>query len=199
MSSEPRSQSTPQSRILSAASAVFAERGFNGGSLTDIATGAEMTRPGVLHHYPSKQAVLLALLDRRDQELQQLLPDTASWDLVEFLEYFERASVVILSNRELVQLAHALTAEAAAPDHPARPWVVKRHRRLRADFVRAIENSKRVGTVPAEFDSAALAGAMLGAIEGIENQWLVDREFDAAAAIRMHIQLVLQAVARKRK
>jgi AcrR family transcriptional regulator len=184
------SPTAPRGRILSAAAAVFAHRGFNGGSLTDIATGAEMTRPGVLHHYPSKQAVLLALLDQRDRDLQLLLPNATDWKLSDTLAYLKSVSAAVLGDRELVRLAHALTAEASDADHPARPWVLRRQRLVRADFERAIDNSKQAGELAVDLDASALAGAMLGAIEGIENQWLVDPDFDVAAALDMHCSLV---------
>jgi AcrR family transcriptional regulator len=184
------SPTAPRGRILSAAAAVFAHRGFNGGSLTDIATGADMTRPGVLHHYPSKQAVLLALLDQRDRDLQALLPNATHWMLSDTLAYLKSVSAAVLHDRELVRLAHTLTAEASDVDHPARPWVLRRQRLVRADFERAITNSQQAGEIEASVDPVALAGAMLGAIEGIENQWLVDPEFDVAAAIEMHCSLV---------
>ncbi len=145
-----------------------------------------MTRPGVLHHYPSKQAVLLALLEERDQGLQLLLPDTERWTLRELLAGLDEVFAAILKDRELVQLAHVLTAEAASADHPARPWVVRRHTLLRQSLGTAIENSLETGELAFPVDPTALASAILGVIEGIENQWLVSPDgFDARGALRV--------------
>ncbi len=49
-------------RILAAALAAFAERGYHGTSIRDIAAGAGLSVPGVYHHYRSKQEVLGALV-----------------------------------------------------------------------------------------------------------------------------------------
>jgi AcrR family transcriptional regulator len=154
-----------------------------------------MTRPGVLHHYPSKQAVLLALLEERDQGLEIMLPDAEHWTLRDLISGLDELFAVILRDRELVQLAHVLTAEASSVDHPARAWVVRRHALLRQSLSKAIQNSQRVGELTLPVDVAALASAILGAIEGIENQWLVSPDdFDARAALRAFSEVLAAGV-----
>lgn len=179
----------PQGRILAAASRVFAAHGFNGGSLNDIAIGAEMTRPGVLHHFPSKQAVLLALLEKRDRELGELALGSDEWNLRELYAGLAGQFEVILRNRELVQLAHSLTAEASQSGHPARAWVVARHNYFRKKFADAVLRSQREGEISPNVDPVAVAAGLLGVIEGIENQWLVaPDDFDAIAALDVVFQ-----------
>jgi AcrR family transcriptional regulator len=192
----PLTSTDPRRRILSAAATVFAARGFNGGSLNDIAVGARMTRPGVLHHYPSKQAVLLALLEQRDRQIQEASQPSDDWSLADVVAALPGQFAFILRERELVALAHALTAEASDPDHPARTWVLARHSALRASFGDAIRRSQLAGEVDADIDPIAAAAALLGAIEGIENQWLVSPDtFNAAAALAIACRAFLAGLA----
>ena len=51
-------------RILDAAEALFAERGFGGTSLRAIARDAGIQEPGVYNHFASKQQLYAAVLDR---------------------------------------------------------------------------------------------------------------------------------------
>jgi TetR/AcrR family transcriptional regulator len=50
-------------RVLVAALALFAERGYRGTSLRDIARRIGIKAPSLLHHFPSKQQLYLAVLD----------------------------------------------------------------------------------------------------------------------------------------
>ncbi|MER7002825.1 TetR/AcrR family transcriptional regulator [Dactylosporangium sp. NPDC000555] len=48
--------------VLEAALHLFAERGYHGTSIRDLAAGAGLSVPGLYHHYRSKQEILRALL-----------------------------------------------------------------------------------------------------------------------------------------
>lgn len=49
--------------ILAAALALFRERGFHAVGIDEIGTAAGISGPGVYRHFPSKSALLVALLD----------------------------------------------------------------------------------------------------------------------------------------
>lgn len=51
-------------RILDAAEAVFAERGFEAASLREIARRAELQQPGLYNHFASKRDLYAAVLER---------------------------------------------------------------------------------------------------------------------------------------
>ncbi len=51
-------------RALAVAQALFAERGYRGTSLRDIAKRIGVKAPSLLHHFPSKQQLYLAVLDQ---------------------------------------------------------------------------------------------------------------------------------------
>jgi AcrR family transcriptional regulator len=54
--------------IIDAAIPLFAQQGFRGASLASIAAAAGLTQPGLLHHFRSKEELLLGVLDRRDHD-----------------------------------------------------------------------------------------------------------------------------------
>nr|MYU47886.1 TetR family transcriptional regulator [Streptomyces sp. SID7803] len=52
--------------ILDQAMAMFGEAGYRGASLRVIATRCGISHPGLLHHFPTKESLLLAVLEHRD-------------------------------------------------------------------------------------------------------------------------------------
>ena len=74
------SQKTPKSRpetlerrrdILRAALDTFGAKGFNKAPLSEIAEQVDMTHAGVLHHFGSKNQLLLEVLRFRDDAFQR--------------------------------------------------------------------------------------------------------------------------------
>ncbi|HUI87994.1 MAG TPA: TetR/AcrR family transcriptional regulator [Anaerolineales bacterium] len=59
---QQRSEET-RSRILESAAKLFSERGFNAASVDDICADAKISKGAFYHHFESKQALFLALLD----------------------------------------------------------------------------------------------------------------------------------------
>jgi AcrR family transcriptional regulator len=52
--------------LLEEATALFAERGYAGTSLEDVASASHVTRGAVYHHFASKRALFEAVLDRQE-------------------------------------------------------------------------------------------------------------------------------------
>ena len=57
-----RAKADRRQAMLDAAARLFAERGFNGVSIEDLGGATGVSGPAVYRHFPSKQAVLAALL-----------------------------------------------------------------------------------------------------------------------------------------
>ena len=195
MSTEESAAADPRTRILAAARKVFAARGFWGGTLNDVAVAAGLTRAGLLHYYPSKQDVLIALLEDRDRWVREAVPDRAAEaTMIEYLDA-EVADVlpVLLEERQLMQLAHMMTAEAAGEQHPAHDWVAARYAAIRERLSDCVRSSIAAGDAPADLDPESTAAAMLGGLEGLENQWLVDPEAVDVAHSLAQLRILLTA------
>ena len=62
----PYAKSTERrNTILAAAHAVFAARGYRAGSLQEVADRVGMSQTSLLHYFPSKSELLLAVLNWR--------------------------------------------------------------------------------------------------------------------------------------
>ncbi len=69
-------------RILRSASALFAERGFRGVSISDVADEAGLAKSSIYHHFENKQALYLAVLSDMARQSREQMEDGAhgvSW------------------------------------------------------------------------------------------------------------------------
>ncbi len=62
-------------RILEAASQVFSQKGYRDAAMDDIAAESQTSKGGVYFHFPNKQAIFLALLERMAELLRSRAED----------------------------------------------------------------------------------------------------------------------------
>ncbi|HXZ61868.1 MAG TPA: TetR/AcrR family transcriptional regulator [Acidimicrobiales bacterium] len=79
---------TTRERILDAAVASFASRGYEATSLDSVAKGLELTKQSILYWFPSKDALLEAVIARSAADLSRVLEAALAgagegWDRVE--------------------------------------------------------------------------------------------------------------------
>ena len=70
MTQEERSEKSRQ-QILDAALRQFSHRGYGATSVRDIAEAAGLSKGNVYHHFPDKEAIFRALIDRYFQAMSQ--------------------------------------------------------------------------------------------------------------------------------
>jgi AcrR family transcriptional regulator len=165
-------------QIVEVTTRLIAERGFWGLSMQDVADGCGLTVPGLLHHVGSKDGLLVAVLDRRDEEDMRSVFEQAPASLRETCAALVRRNA---AQPEIVRLFAVLEAESLTPDHPAHTYFSQRQQRT-------VEMLSELAEGEAE-DPAALARQIVALMDGLQLQWLrypesVDlvSEWDLAAA-----------------
>ncbi|MEV8273304.1 TetR/AcrR family transcriptional regulator [Microbacterium sp. NPDC077184] len=161
--------------ILDAALEVFAESGYRSGSLKEVATRVGISEAGLLHHFPSKVHLLEAVLEHRDdlaRERFELDGDDGAATLralVDLATY--NASVP-----GVVELYCVLSAEAIAPDHPAHDYFVTRYVDTREMIASAFRQLQDAGRLAPGADPHRAANATIALMDGLQLQWLLDRD-----------------------
>jgi AcrR family transcriptional regulator len=61
-----------RAQILDVALRLFTERGYEGTSIRDLADALGMTKSALYYHFTSKEAVIMAIVDERRGELEEL-------------------------------------------------------------------------------------------------------------------------------
>jgi AcrR family transcriptional regulator len=183
-----------RTEILRAATATFGAKGYNRGPLTEIADQVGMTHAGILHHFGSKDQLLVEVLKFRDQT-DVGLRDQRMPDGLERFRHLVRTAFANESRPGIVQAYAVLSAESVTDDHPGRAYFEDRYRTLRQDLRDAFEDvcAERGITVPGTVDRAA--ASILAVMDGLQVQWLLARDdVELAEASAFAIEALVSAV-----
>lgn len=172
--------------ILDSATELFAEVGYRAASLREISARSGLSHPGLLHHFPTKEALLLAVLAQRDADDAELItaPSAGGREILRgLLDIVERNT----GRRGIVELFTVLSAEATAADHPAHDFFVERYRGsiARAEFAYAElagQQLLRPGLEP-----ATAASQLIAVMDGLQVQWLLHEATDMVSTVRAHL------------
>ncbi|MCV7031801.1 TetR/AcrR family transcriptional regulator [Mycobacterium sherrisii] len=156
-------------RILAVAQRLLTRNGWRNTTLAQIAGEAGVTPAGLLHHFASKEQLLHAVLDARDQD-DDTHADRAG-DLIAQIsavaDRFHRAP-------ELVGTFTVLLVENILPDAPLHDRMLARHQAAVDIVAELIRNGQVEGRYRAEIDPTIKAVEILAFVHGMETTWLLD-------------------------
>ncbi|WP_265520192.1 TetR/AcrR family transcriptional regulator [Oerskovia flava] len=181
--------------LIEAATRLFGEVGYHSASLREISARVGISHPGLLHHFPTKEALLEAVLEHRDEV------DMATFeaDLAAGGDYFASLVRLVRRNAErpgIVELYCILSAEATAPDHPAHAYFQRRYRTVLDRSQAELEQRAAEGRLRADVDPEHTARALVALMDGLQVQFLLERDaggpvVDMAEALQTYVSLVL--------
>ncbi len=187
--------------ILDAAEAVFAERGFHGARIQDIAAHARIAVGTVYNHFEQKDDVLTALLEERTEEMLALLRAT---DRAPTFEAHLRARIARLltyveEHRAFFAVAteHGLFAGTAAPGAPATTKRLRRVEKFRAAFAALVEEGIAADALE-PIGADVLARFLGGTIRAFVLSSLSEEDSDVQAHAATIVDLFLRGAARRR-
>jgi AcrR family transcriptional regulator len=158
--------------VLKAALSVFGARGYNNGALAEIAAQAGMTHAGVLHHFGSKEALLIAVLQYRDGEEVAGVARREQPTGKAFLGHLIDTVRENETRPGVVQAYTVLSAESVTDGHPAQEYFRGRTSTLREKLIGVINES--TDFVADQDEVADTASAIIAVMDGLQVQWLLD-------------------------
>lgn len=164
-----------QDQILEAAFELFATIGVRATTLAAVAQKVGLSEAGVLHHFTSKDDLLLAVLARADSSLA----DTEAWLAapgggIESLRRLPATALLLTSNPLLARLRTMVTAESVVQDGAARRYVTERTRQIRDVVGGMLAEGVRRGEFAADTAVKARAAEIVAFMEGIQIEWLLE-------------------------
>ena len=172
-----------RAKAVAVATELFATAGFKGTSVAAVAAKTGLSQSGLLHHFPSKAALLAAVLEERDREDGDFLTGTTTPPLG--WAAFDSLTALVARNStrpHLVGLFVRLAAEATEPSHPAHAWVQQHYASMRTWLTEAVRTGQERGEIAADAPVETLVRTTIAVIDGLQQQWLLQPEEVAMAA-----------------
>ena len=157
---------------MRAAAQVFAGSGFHAATFKEIARRAGVSERGLVYHFPTKEALLEAVMNAHHQWRSSAVLSASG------LGSFAAVLAVVEADArmpDVVGLQSILIGEATARDHPAHEHYRRRYADLRTYLTRAFDAALRSKQAISELEAADLAVGLIALLDGLQTQWLFDR------------------------
>lgn len=185
-----------RAEILDHAERIIGKRGYNGFSIQELAQSCGLSKPGVLHHFGSKEQLLITLLRDREATHESAIAAKAAARAIPATTPAERLQNFIVGmasvlERDIAQpgltrLHATLRAEALDEDHPAHGYFKER-----AAAKQQILTDHLAGLVSAP---RACARQILALMAGLTEQWFREEPgFDVVSEFESALGHMLEA------
>ena len=177
-------------QILDTAFTLFAESGYRATSVSAVAATVGISEQGVLHHFPSKEALVRAVLEHRDT-----LEPAAREHVAEpgggigSLLRLPHLAEALMSNPALMRFDAVVEGESIAEAGVVRDHVRDRLRYVREALAAMLTEGVRRGELRGDIDVDAVATEMVAFMDGIQTQWVLDPErIDLSASYHRYFE-----------
>lgn len=146
-------------RLLRAAIALFAEKGYAGASVREIVELAGVTKPALYYYFRNKEGIFQAIMEEAANRQKQLLTDVlaSTGTVIERLCYFyERIYEGVMENLDLFKMIHSLILGPPqdAPDFDYEQYHLRNVETVAEIYLSGLEKNEIVEADP--YDIATL-------------------------------------------
>lgn len=178
-------------QIIQTATDVFATEGFEGTALKRVAELVGVKEATLFHYFKGKQELLTAVLAERDRRSMSVVgQEEAGLGLM--------APIAERNRHEpgLTTLYAVASATANDPGHDSHGYFKERYEDLVQGLTEDIARRQQTGEVRSDVDAALLSRLVVAAFDGLQLQWLYDKDVDMAEGLRQLIDVLLAPVQR---
>ncbi|UEJ83864.1 TetR/AcrR family transcriptional regulator [Brachybacterium halotolerans subsp. kimchii] len=190
----PRGQDSAvvREQALRTAVDLIARQGFGATSMAQVAEGAGISPSGLAHHFPSKKALLGAVLAHRDAVDSDPMPPEGSTPWSAF-DHLVHVAGLNMQRRQIVLLYATVTGEATTPDHPAHEWMLDHFEAVMESLTRCLRLDQEKGDVREDAPVERIARETVALMDGLQLQWLIDPSVDMAEILGDHVARLKEA------
>ncbi|MFB6840513.1 TetR/AcrR family transcriptional regulator [Streptomyces sp. NPDC056361] len=183
-------------KILDTAVDHFGRWGFHASSLARIAHDCGITQGGLLHHFRSKEDLLLSVLAQSERhDVERLFGEEPA----SYKAYLDTLVALIEENTRrpgIVRMFNVLVGESGNVGHPAHDYFKERYARVLRHTVDLLEAAVRRGELRTGTDCLAVAQEHLAVMDGLQIQWALDpASMDMPARVGGYLRRQYAAIA----
>ncbi|MEW5868261.1 MAG: TetR/AcrR family transcriptional regulator [Chloroflexota bacterium] len=154
----------------------FGQSGYRGARLAEIANAAGITEPGLLHHFPSKEHLLMEVLAERDRIDRERFDPSLHGEMQDPLTVIQKLVEYNETVPGLVQLFTVLAAESLDEQHPGHEFFMQRYQNIREQSIDVLEKAQARGEIRSDIPVEDLAIMLFAMMDGLQIQWLYEPE-----------------------
>ena len=182
--------------IVDAALTLFATNGYRGTSIAAVAELAGLTDAGVLYHFNTKAALLLAVIQKTDERYGAMLAATRAGGPEAEFEALREWGAVMESDADLTALFVILSAEHLREESPTNAYFRTRYRAVLQAYEQGFEASAAAGLLRSDIDARREAIALTALLDGLRLQWFfTDGRVSIADTVRWYIDHLTERLA----
>ncbi|BCY11702.1 TetR/AcrR family transcriptional regulator [Actinoplanes sp. L3-i22] len=159
------------------------ELGHDGVTTALVAARSGSSEPTVLYHYPTKDHLLVAALERMDDLEAQIQVDTEEGAMLDLDKLRANADATQVTSEHRLRLFVVLKGQAATPGHPAGEYFTRRTEMAMLIFARLIAGRQRAGLAHPGLDPRETARQVIALWEGLTFMRLTDPTFDVGQSL----------------
>ncbi|MYS86903.1 TetR/AcrR family transcriptional regulator [Embleya scabrispora] len=174
---DPAKHAAKRRQILEAAAACFADKGFHGTRTADICARAGMSPGNVFHYFPSKHAIIVALVEQEGTDTATYLADLARAE-DPLAALFDLIDAVVRLAADPAYAGLTLdTAAEARRDEGIGALVAHNDRQLRAGIADLLRRAAAAGRIDDTLDPDGAATWVAAQIDGLFARVATDPDF----------------------
>ncbi|WP_432181538.1 TetR/AcrR family transcriptional regulator [Streptomyces sp. NBC_00063] len=185
-----------RTKILDTAVEHYAQWGFHASSLARIAKDVGITQGGLLHHFRSKEDLLVSVLRHSDEQDVERFFAVDPADTAELFDVIVNLAAYNAERPGRTKMFNVLAAEAGEAGHPAHAFFTRRYATIVGKIARGLRGDLEHGTLDPATDCDAVAREIVAVMDGLQLQWaLAPQTYDMPGGMRRYLDRLLRSIA----
>ena len=186
-------------RILASALSLFVSKGFRSATVDDIARASHLTKGAVYFYFPTKAAVLLALLDQIEavlvSRMRQRVSEAGPSRADQLIAFLHSGAGTGDERPELILLFILMRLEFNGTGDEVEERAKGIEQKIRTTVEGVVEKGKRDGELRADLETREMTAIVLALYNGTFMEWYVrPRELRGRELVRSARELTLHGL-----